>query len=96
MKHTPGPWKVNFAQHRGDFSIDNERGDIEIARTGNREAARLIAAAPELLKAALSLLDASASMAAHYRPGVGSAIGKPIYDAMDQTRAVITKAEGKV
>ena len=60
MNHALGTWKVNFAQHRGDYSIDNERGDVEIARTGGRRAAYLIAAAPELLselKAALRIFE---------------------------------------
>ena len=46
--HTPGPWKANSAQHRGDYSIDNEQGSSEIARVGKRADARLIATAPEM------------------------------------------------
>lgn len=60
MGYTKGSWKVNFAQHRGGYTVDNESSSLEIASVGERANARLIAAAPDLLavaKDALALLE---------------------------------------
>lgn len=95
MNHTLGPWKVNFAQHRGDYSIDNNNSSVEIARTSNRDDARLIAAAPELLEA---LKSAVARLDGHERDEDSDddcpRCGK--YTVMlGGLRAVIAKAEGR-
>lgn len=65
MKHTPGPWTSLFSQEEGAYLIRTK--DHYIATTNCNTSddevnARLIAAAPELLKACECLLDRYVSL----------------------------------
>lgn len=95
-KHTPGPWEIKEA----DTSIGaewyrilghGERGMVDVAETPYRHEgnARLIAAAPDLLAAAKTLLD----VLANEREDLPSS--DAVGDARDALRAAIAKAEGK-
>lgn len=63
-QHTPGPWSVERHPHSGHPLVAGE-GEYVVADCGNGEIetaseeanARLIAAAPELLEALISLRD---------------------------------------
>ena len=54
-KHTPGPWKVITLDGHTYINPDRDSGEYaliaRIQQNGNQANARLIAAAPELLKA---------------------------------------------
>lgn len=87
-KHTPGPWmatgaRVDMGAGRVtaglDWSFDVDPGEA-------RANARLIAAAPDLLKALKDLVAV-----------IDSVKGKDVrgYEAFDSAEAAIAKAEGK-
>jgi hypothetical protein len=92
MKHTPGPWnaiKVTTPQYGspehgwGVVADSPMRGRIDSAIAGIREPdARLIAAAPDLLKACKALLDIA--------PFANTAQERSIHDV---AQAAIEKAE---
>lgn len=56
MKHTPGPWRMGQEGNLRVYGPDNTSSAGLIAETFNRENARLIAAAPELLEACKAAL----------------------------------------
>lgn len=93
-KHTPGPWKW-WTTHEGSHRINPEEGGLVIASCDTRNPfsyeqeanARLIAAAPDLLKACKALLDVYGELHALY--DIGDC------DASDAARIAIAKAEGK-
>ena len=91
-KHTPGPWKTIHTQTRTlEWNIGTDLGAPIPAmiveglnnRDGNAEAnARLIAAAPELLKACKAIWDSGA-------------YGSNQFKAIGLIQQAIAKAEGK-
>lgn len=59
MSHTPGPWNV-YAERNGSVRVDSAEVVVANANGGSPEClanARLIAAAPELLKALKEYAD---------------------------------------
>ncbi len=85
--HTPGPWELRQSS-RDYWFIDHEQGGESYTLTklecGERDA-RLIAAAPDLLKALQELLPIAA------RSIQGTTDGEPI---LQTARAAIAKATG--
>ena len=97
-KHTPGPWKieVELGSRHYEFLIAKDAGDrgrgIAIAETragsgSERDNARLIAAAPELLAALETAYMALIGYLPAHRNDVTDA-------AIGAARAAITKATG--
>jgi hypothetical protein len=90
-KHTPGPWRVETAglniDRRPMIIAKGEHFIAEIDSDRAKADARLIAAAPELLKALKNQRCA----------GCAIPIGGPESGCLDcrQSRAAIQKAEGK-
>jgi hypothetical protein len=92
MSHTPGPWAVREAEGDELYEVYREAGGELIAYAAatakQRVNARLIAAAPELLrelKLMLSLWENASSNYWH---------AKEYMDMGDPARAAIAKAEG--
>lgn len=88
-KHTPGPWRISSGCDRW---VVQEKGGciacVEQDRKFGEANARLIAAAPELLEALTSLLDASQRNQEHY--------SEEAHDiAESRARAAIKKATGE-
>lgn len=82
--HTPGPWTHAHDGH-GAFSIETDNCDgLQICYVRNRDNARLIAAAPELLEALDKL--ASGYLGANWDTG--------LQDRIRNARAAIAKATG--
>jgi len=81
VSHTPGPWKQEHAIYRY-YEITRE--GYWVARTRGAENARLIAAAPELLKALQAMLTHMGMDEDEWN--------KPTFD---QARAAIAKATGE-
>jgi len=96
-RHTPGPWEVydqaiDDGEHYGCSvkSTTDKEADWVAQEIYNRDDARLIAAAPELLEALKLVIDTWGNMPI---PG----LGKPGTSATaidDIARAAIAKAEG--
>ena len=57
-KHTPGPWKAIPSNHSHNGRVYTEDGSQSICFDTHDDNARLIAAAPELLKAVETALQA--------------------------------------
>lgn len=60
-KHTPGPWQIADGESRRVYLINHGRdavGETVYIETRNPADAKLIAAAPDLLEALESMLDA--------------------------------------
>jgi hypothetical protein len=98
--HTPGPWYVREqddidAEGNGYvWAVKGESHGSYIQNPGhaNSEAnARLMAAAPEMLKALEELLDLTALM-----PNSDDAVNDPeLEPALERARAAIAKAQGE-
>ena len=83
MTHTPGPWRVGDAGRTVFSPPSGEPSPEIIADIRLRKNALLIAAAPELLKAAQRVT------------GISWAVGSlALNDSIEQLRAVIAKATG--
>ena len=101
--HTPGPWRVQ-KHHRAstfepELSIDADKrfiADIGLPPkdSEDRANARLIAAAPELLKAAYSILNLEGAAVAAV-VGYKAHHGIDVKYHFDKVRAAIAKAEGR-
>lgn len=76
-EHTPGPWEI---ESFGDmFEVVSEETTFTVARCTREADARLIAAAPELLKALEKLTDYAERNGAHvlgFRSLIAKATGK--------------------
>lgn len=88
-KHTPGPWKIVDAWN--DYMVEGQNGEEIIWQDGphdtptiNKANARLIAAAPDLLEALITLNDACRTP---------SQIG--VLHGLELARAAIAKAKGE-
>jgi hypothetical protein len=96
MTHTPGPWKVEH--HRSHLHIATNKGirlDNEImdANDPTHEAnARLIAAAPELLDAAIQALGQMETVSRYVEEVPGITEGCDYWRAMGALRRAIEKA----
>ncbi len=95
-KHTPVPWKANFAISGAAYIFGGDRNFAcvfnEWKDEENQEAnARLIAAAPELLEALAALLDLNDN----YSYFGGEIYRDRIDRAWDNARAAIAKARGE-
>jgi len=102
IKHTPGPWKIDFGHPRGNPCGISTKNDGRLvtrfgvfARPSTPEAlanARLIAAAPELLKA---LREAREALHQHYVDWDGEPEDAvPLQLARAKCDDAITKATG--
>lgn len=93
MAHTPGPWTIYLSsqadeRHANDVAYieaspsDENRGEIAVIYSDENQVpnARLISAAPELLKALRQVLDGTEGIPLDYR---------------DEAEAAITKAGGR-
>ena len=103
-KHTPGPWGVDDAGGEAPFGVFAEDGDAVCYLTENpmgglglreyaedQANARLIAAAPDLLKAAKDALESLTECGPHRSEGLDcEACGESIA----ALRAAISAAEG--
>ena len=89
--HTPGPFPLHI-QHDGErYAIITAQGN-HFATTHDPSAARLIAAAPELLEIAQWVVDELPGVIrAHCPLGVPKAVAA----VHDNARAAIAKAEGR-
>ena len=93
--HTPGPWHASSTHLGAAFDIGAEDGSsvalvhgfLENGAKEFRANARLIAAAPDLLKAAKALLA---------RWPTDQHEGSPLKDEADALRAAVLKAEGSL
>ena len=86
MSHTPGPWKTADLDRRVVVGADGDSVVADVRSWRDTDDARLIAAAPEMLKAlklVLHLWD---------RPELDTA---HMCDAMVDVQAAIAKAEDK-
>lgn len=94
VKHTPGPWKLLDAPHKGLGIVAPQANHATIVSDGlGLPDARLIAAAPELLdacKAALSAIDVTVESESPDAE-VERAFGR----AIELLKAAIAKAGGK-
>lgn len=75
-KHTPGPWEVisDHDWHSGcKFGVD---GVVPVNHTITEANARLIAAAPDLLKALIDFLDDPMGNPEPCRKAITKALGK--------------------
>lgn len=95
-KHTPGPWNIGT---KNGARVWSENGETLIADADASESlrkeikkanARLIAAAPELLKALTKLLDMHERCDAGFAPHV-----ELRFAIRDMARAAIAKATGE-
>jgi len=90
-QHTPGPW--SYKAEGGRFIIDNQPGRAIACTAGfeptNEANARLIAAAPELLEAAETVL---AGLNARIDAADPSAV--PIFSGIADLHSAIAKARG--
>lgn len=97
--HTPGPWKAERHSHiPGRYAIRSTSGTT-VGHTWDADAARLIAAAPELLEALKDCANDLADMIKHhYRDTLDYPSQKQKYDAdmqpVESARAAIAKATG--
>ena len=95
-KHTPGPWVISSRYHSIGIAPDDGVSDGLATVFGigpQAEAnARLIAAAPELLKALKQYREAIKDFAAHRGISLQDGV---ICEADDLARAAIVKATGK-
>ncbi len=82
-KHTPGPWVVDREVNEGDdglfFVVMADDGAVTVAAPPTEADARLIAAAPDMLRALRSL----------FLPGSGAAMHAECWELV---RAAVTKA----
>jgi hypothetical protein len=102
LKHTPGPWNVDgdATVYGPRFSIANDKeqiGRFEVADCKGykqeREAnARLIASAPDLLRALEQLLETAESLN-DWLVSDGSINGE--HELFKKVRAIISKAKGE-
>ena len=98
-KHTPGPWRMKYdvAGHYNVFGPDRTF-IVEVAAHGgsapDNANARLIAAAPELLEACLSMTNLLQATIVKY-VGNGTILTDAEWDQVGQARAAIAKAEGR-
>lgn len=86
VKHTPGPWDISEYKDGHAFVFDPDMGFVCNVMTGSSEGvanARLIAAAPDMLKALKRMVD----WFEQDNPD-------PAYDELMLARAAIAKAEG--
>ena len=83
MKHTKGPWKVEFDQKLEEYSVNGPSETVE-ARYDKKADAALIAAAPEMLEA-LEYLLSRCDRIVHYNGDK---------DPRKLAKAVIAKAKG--
>ena len=101
-KHTEGPWHWEL-HHLGDYRITDETGRVVVETrpdgnqrsTGNeRENARLIAAAPELLAAARVALTWYEHPAVHDAFRSDELLYARLNEAIILARAAVAKASG--
>jgi len=85
-----GPFPLHITQNDDHFVIITSQGN-HYAKTFDPSAARLIAAAPDLLNALKELMQRSTRDAEHYAPDGNEPIWAFISDASD----AITKADGR-
>lgn len=90
-KHTPGPWHIEAGTHYQAIRTDGEviANMREIGGCFNKENARLIAAAPDLLAALESMLDWDTTLEA-----IGFAVKNGVKGDIAKARAAIAKATG--
>ena len=105
MKHTPAPWKMDLVNRSGMFDIyvpNTGIAKVKIQsseRYGESEAnARLIAAAPELLKALKWIEICSSQIRTTHSEAEWNKLMPESYPALllslDQARALIAQVEG--
>ena len=93
MKHTPGPWTVEPSRNkhfRYAVTFEDDDRATYIAGVGNKANARLIAVAPNLLKA---LEDIATVLSAPYTQA--DADPGPYIDLVGRANAAIAKAKGE-
>lgn len=85
--HTPGPWTHNATAGDHDFAVYPEATgrDVALVRDFNEANARLIAAAPELLRCLTGLTGLAAMRPGHLQDYKAAVI---------EARAAIAKATG--
>lgn len=91
--HTPGPWAWEYSNDVGPdddyfiefFEITSEDGR-EIARVEEKEDARLMAAAPELLEALQTILNISLMDKGHWAKTIEQTAHKAIAKATGETK----------
>ncbi|MDE2107323.1 MAG: hypothetical protein KGL39_59555 [Patescibacteria group bacterium] len=90
-KHTPGPWKVDGAGQLLPFAIFGGPGSLTpVAEADDKANARLIAAAPDLLKAAKLALSGTRELEQE------DAVHPVVKRFRAALRAAIAKAEGNL
>jgi hypothetical protein len=82
--HTPGPW--TYQEQAGSFFINSPKR-YSLATTSDEANARLIAAAPELLEALETVIDAAFAGRPTYQ------VPSFMYASLEKARAVIQAAK---